>query len=116
MIAISSATKIYFCRTPVNLHKSFDGLPGLVREYLNGDPLSGHLFLFFNRRRTMIKMIYWEGDGFAIWSKRLERGQFNLPQSTIDKIQLNSGEFHALLGGVKPKRYYKRYSNNSSIN
>ena len=110
MLPFSGAVKIYYCRTPVNLHKSFDGLPGAVRQYLEAEPLSGHLFLFFNRSRKMVKILYWDRDGYAIWAKRLERGQFNIPKSADGKIELDSRELSAILSGINPKSYYKRFS------
>ena len=110
MLPLSGAVKIYYCRTPINLHKSFDGLPGAVRQYLDADPLSGHLFVFFNRTFRMVKILYWDTDGFAIWSKRLERGQFNIPKSADGKIELDHRELYAILSGIKPKRYYQRFS------
>lgn len=110
MLPLSGAVKIYYCRTPINLHKSFDGLPGVVRQYLDADPLSGHLFVFFNRTLKMVKILYWDTDGYAIWSKRLERGRFNIPKSADGKIELEARELYAILSGIKPKRYYKRFS------
>ena len=85
MIPLTGAVKIYYCRTPINLHRSFDGLPGAVEEYLKQDPKSGHLFVFFNRTCRMVKILYWEGDGYAIWSKRLVQGMFNVPRSAEAK-------------------------------
>ena len=110
MLPLSGAVKIYYCRTPINLHKSFDGLPGAVRQYLEADPLSGHLFVFFNRTFRMVKVLYWDTDGFAVWSKRLERGRFNVPPSADGKIELDQRELAAILSGIKPQRYYKRFS------
>jgi len=110
MLPISGATRIYYCRTPINLHKSFDGLPGAVQHYLHADPLSGHLFIFFNRTFKMVKILYWDRDGYAIWSKRLEQGRFNIPKSAGEKIELDHRELYAILSGIKPKRYYKRFS------
>lgn len=110
MLPLSAAVKIYYCRTPINLHKSFDGLPGAVRQYLEADPTSGHLFVFFNRTFKMVKILYWDNDGYAIWSKRLAQGQFNLPKLADGKIELDRRELYAILSGIKPKRYYKRFS------
>ena len=110
MIPLSGAVRIYYCRTPVNLHKSFDGLPGVARQFFEADPLSGHLFVFINRTFRMMKILYWDRDGYAIWAKRLERGQFNIPKSADGKIELESRELLAILSGIKPKSYYKRFS------
>jgi len=110
MISITGATKIYYCRTPINMHKSFDGLPGAVKQYLDQDPSSGHLFVFFNRTGKMVKILYWDHDGYAIWSKRLVFGMFNIPKSVEGKIILDYRELCAILTGIKPKRYYKRFS------
>ncbi len=91
------------------MRKSFDGLCGLIRSELGADPLSGSLFVFLNRRRNMIKCLYWDRDGFAIWFKRLEKGCFNFPDiastdGRIDRLQLT-----LLLEGVVPKKVNKRY-------
>jgi len=110
MLPLSGAVKIYYCRTPVDLRKSFDGLPGAVRRRLDADPSSGHLFVFFNRRFTLVKILYWDCDGYAIWSKRLDVGRFNLPKSADGKIELDRRELHAVLSGIKPQRYYRRFS------
>lgn len=109
MLSISATTKIYLCQQPVNLRKSFDGLPGAVQQFIQEDPLSGHLFVFVNKTRKLIKVLYWDCDGYAIWSKRLSMGLFNIPQSNNRKIELNYREFQAILCGIKPKRYYKRF-------
>ena len=74
------------------------------------DPLEeGSLFVFFNRRRTMVKILQWEGDGFSIWGKRLERGQFNIPLSADGRLVLEARELAAILAGVRPARYYRRH-------
>ena len=66
MVPISGATRIYLYSGPCDMRKSFDGLCGLVRSELGADPLSGSLFVFCNRRRNMVKVLYWDRDGFAI--------------------------------------------------
>ena len=109
MHALSVAARIYLYRSPCDMRKSFNGLCGLVRSELGADPLSGSLFVFLNRRRNMIKCLYWDRDGVAIWFKRLEKGCFNLPDiasfdGRIDRLQLT-----LLLEGVVPKKVNKRY-------
>jgi transposase len=69
---LSAAVRVFFCTTPTDMRKSFDGLFGMVREFLGQDPLSGHLFLFLNRRRDRAKILFWERDGLVIWYKNQE--------------------------------------------
>lgn len=109
MLALTAATHIYFYRPPCDMRKSFDGLCGLIRSELGADPLSGSLFLFINRRRNMIKSLYWDRDGFAIWYKRLEKGCFNLPKMAASDGRIDRLQLTLLLEGVVPKKVSKRY-------
>ena len=76
MFGLTAATRIYLYRGVCDMRKSFDGLCGIVRSDLGADPLSGSLFVFVNRRRSMVKLLYWDRDGLALWYKRPERGCF----------------------------------------
>ena len=107
----SGRERIFICERAVNLRKSFDGLSGVVEGIMGEDPEAGDLFVFFNRTRRQIKVQQWQGDGFAIWTKRLEQGSFHLPEPKGDraKIEVNAREFAAILNGIKPEKYYKRY-------
>ena len=91
------------------MRKGFDGLCGLVREGLSRDPLSGDVFIFFNRRRTHVKLLLWERDGFSIYHKRLERGTYELPVSTSE--ELRSDELMLILQGISLKsvKHRKRF-------
>ena len=109
MLALTAATRIYLYRAPCDMRKSFDGLCGLIRSELGEDPLSGSLFVFLNRRRNMIKCLYWDRDGFAIWFKRLERGCFNLPDIAASDGRIDRLQLTLLLEGVVPKKVSKRY-------
>jgi transposase len=73
---LPSAVRVFLCTQPTDMRKSFDGLMGLVTGVLEQDPLSGHLFLFLNRRRDRIKILFWDHDGLCIYYKRLESGTF----------------------------------------
>jgi transposase len=64
-----SDVRIFVCLTPIRMQFSFDTLMGLAQEIFDQDPLSGHLFLFFNRKRDRIKILFWDVDGFCIWYK-----------------------------------------------
>ena len=76
MIMLPSTVRTFLCTRPTDLRKSFDGLTGLVQECFGQDPLTGHLFLFLNRRRDRIKILHFDRDGLVIWYKRLEVGTF----------------------------------------
>lgn len=91
------------------MRKSFDGLSGLVRQELGEDPFSGSLFVFCNRRRNMVKLLYWDRDGFALWFKRLEKGRFTLPAIPASDYRIDRRELVLLLEGVVPKKVSKRY-------
>ena len=86
---LSAAVRVFLCTRPTDLRKGFDGLSGLVQECFSQDPLSGHLFLFLNRRRDRIKILYFDRDGLAIWYKRLEVGTFQNRQPTPGAAQLS---------------------------
>jgi transposase len=111
MIMLPSAVRIFLCTRPVDLRKSFDGLTGLVQDCFGQDPLNGHLFLFLNRRRDRIKLLYFDRDGLAIWYKRLEAGSFQVPQATEDGVELQSAQLAMLLSGIdlRTARQRKRF-------
>jgi transposase len=109
MIAIPGAVRIYLYRVATDMRKSFYGLSGLVRSHFQEDVLSGSLFVFVNRRRNYTKILYWDGDGFAIWAKRLERGTFRIPASDLKRIELSPRELSMLLEGIIPARMSRRY-------
>src|SRR5438270_13849005 len=79
---LSAAVRVFLCTRPTDMRKSFDGLSGLVQECFKVDLLTGHLFLFLNRRRDRIKILHFDRDGLVIWYKRLERGSFEMPRTT----------------------------------
>ena len=102
MINMTASTKIYLATGVTDMRKGFDGLQGMVSGVLEQDPLSGQLFLFVNRRRDRLKVLYWDGDGLAIWYKRLEQGTFQIPSVAEDQasIELRSEELTMLLRGI----------------
>jgi transposase len=101
------------------MRKSFDGLSGLVREGLSKDPLSGDVFIFLNARRTQVKLLVWERDGFAIWYKRLEKGTFEVPvaDEKNNGLELRSDELLLILKGISlaSVRRRKRFDLNKNI-
>lgn len=76
MIAFAGNIRFYLYRKPTDMRKSFNGLSGIIRNEMNRDPLSGDIYIFINRRRTMIKLLVWDRNGFWLYSKRLEQGTF----------------------------------------
>ena len=108
---------IWLCTAPVDIRKSFDGLVGLVANHLQEDPTSRQFFVFINRRKTHIKILYFDGSGYCIWFKRLEQGQFNFQALGAAKCLLNWLDLRLLLDGIEMKkvRQYKRYSQASAL-
>ncbi len=108
-----SDVRIFFCTTPTNMNYSFDRLMGRAQEIFEQDPCSGHLFLFLNRSRDRLKILFWDHDGFCIFYKRLERGTFQLLTTTNDDegIELDYWQLVSLLGGLdlSTGRRRKRY-------
>lgn len=106
-----SQVRIWLCTEPSDMRKSFDGLSALVRHRLELDPLSGHCFVFVNRRKTQMKILYFDQTGYCIWSKRLEQGQFVVRPAPDGKRCLNWTQLKLLLDGIEVKNYrqYKRY-------
>jgi transposase len=84
------------------MRRSFDGLHALVRNHLQLDPFAGHLYLFVNKRRDRLKILYWDRDGFAIWAKRLEAGTYAIPgaEPGSRRIEVSVAELGALLSGI----------------
>jgi transposase len=79
MLSLPLPVRVFLCLEPADMRRSFDGLGQLVRDHLGGDPLSGDLFVFRSRRGDRVKLLYWLGDGLALWYKRLEEGVFTFP-------------------------------------
>lgn len=114
MLSVVAGTRIFLAVDPTDMRKGFDGLQGLVTSVLNQNPLSGHLFLFVNRRRDKLKVLYWDGDGLAIWYRRLEQGTYQLPTVEQDQVtvEMRCDELTMLLRGIDFTRVRrrKRYS------
>ena len=79
MLSLAGSLRVFVCAQPADMRRSFDGLCGMVEQIVQEDPLAGHLFVFRNRNRDRLKILYWDRDGLAIWYKRLEAGTWQLP-------------------------------------
>jgi transposase len=116
MIHLPASVRVYLCLTPCDMRKSFDGLHALVRDHLELDPFAGHLAVFASRRRDRIRIFYWDCDGFALWSKRLEEGTYAVPfaDSVSERRQeITAQELSALLSAIdltqaKRRKRYQR--------
>jgi transposase len=102
MIHLPASVRVYLCLSPCDMRRSFDGLHALVRDHLQLDPFAGHLYLFANKRKDRLKLLYWDRDGFAIWAKRLEAGSYAIPcgEPGSRRIEITSEELSALLSGI----------------
>jgi transposase len=104
VIFLPRAVRVYFATGPVNLRKSFDGLSNEVRAVLVHDPLSGHVFVFLNKRRNQVKLLVWTRGGFTIVHKRLERGTFCFPAQVTREatsVPIDAHELTMLLEGIE---------------
>lgn len=117
MIGLAHGVKVFLCTNPADMRRGFDGLSGMAQSLMEQDPLSGHLFVFRNRNRDKLKILYWDQDGLAIWYKRLEQGTFQFPTDGKDKdelaagVEVSSSDLSLLLGGIdlRSARKRKRY-------
>jgi len=95
----SAPPRILAYREPIDMRKSFDGLIGVVKSALQEDPLSGTLFVFFNRKGNYLKLVTWDRTGFCLFAKRLERGRFHLPSGEA-KQEISEQAFRLILDGI----------------
>ena len=114
MLSLPLPVRIFLCTRHADMRKSFDGLAQMVREFLGADPLSGHLFVFRNKRGDRLKVLWWDRDGLAIFYKRLESGCFTLPAAATGarQLELTTADLQLVLQGIDPAKVQrsKRYS------
>jgi transposase len=115
MIHLPASVRVYLATSPCDMRRSFDGLHALVNAVMQMDAFAGHLFVFANRRRDRVKILYWDRDGFARWAKRLEEGTYAMPFSEADEVrrEITAAELGALLSGIdlseaKRRKRYRR--------
>ncbi len=107
MLAISSNARIFFFQESVDMRKGIEGLSSHVEIFCSGELMTGAYFVFINRSKDKMKVLYWDNDGFAIWWKRLEKGSFHLLGNS--KMLIERKEFFMLLEGITPQRIQKRF-------
>jgi len=113
LLSLPTSVRIWVATSATDMRKSFDSLAELVRQQLQGDPLSGELFVFRNKRADRIKLLYWDEDGLVIVYKRLEVGSFRFPEAGAAGIEIRAADLQMLLDGVdldsvKRQRRYRR--------
>lgn len=104
MIALTSQIRVFLYRRPTDMRKSFHGLVALTESELKQDPLSGSLFVFLNRRRDRVKILYWGQSGFCIWYQQLEKGTYQIPNPTArdkqDTLEVTRSQLSLILEGI----------------
>lgn len=100
MIKIPADVKIYLAVEPIHMNRSFDGLAAIVVDVVEQNPLSGHLFVFRNKRADKIKVFVWDRNGFGFWYKRLDKGRFKFPRTNELSVTISSDDLKLLLDGI----------------
>lgn len=114
MLHLSAACRYYLYTGTTDMRKGFDSLSGIITSQMNHNALSGAVFIFFNRKHNQVKLLLFEGDGFALYHKRLEKGTYELPSTCDDKqtaTSITHEQLHLILQGISLKsiRRRKRY-------
>ena len=109
MFGVGVATKVYVAAGATDMRKGFEGLHGIVRDQLGCDPLSGHLFLFANAKRTRLKVLLWDGTGLWVCAKQLQKGRFRWPEAGgASRITMSHEELSLLLHGIDLRQATRR--------
>lgn len=101
MLLPAGGMKVYLALGITDMRKSINGLSILVESTLELDPFSGHLFVFCNRRRNIMKILYWDRNGFCLWHKRLEKDRFRWPESECEVLKIGQRELLWLIEGLE---------------
>jgi transposase len=101
VLTLGTTGRVWVCVAPVDGRKSYDGLAAVVTAQLGRDPVSGDLFVFRNRKGDRLKVLAWQGDGFAIYMRRLERGTFAFPTAVTAEVSVTATELTMILGGIE---------------
>ena len=120
MLTLPPSTRVFVATQPADMRRSFDGLLAIVRDFLgHQDPLSGHLFVFRNKRGDRLKVLWWDRDGLALFYKRLEIGFFLIPDAPADtrQLEMTAADLQLLLQGIDPAQVQrgKRYTLPASV-
>ena len=116
MLSLPPSVRLFIARGATDMRKSFDTLAALVIEVVDEDPQSGHLFLFVNRRRDRLKVLWWDRSGYCLLAKRLERGQFRVfdqAAGTAGAFEMQASELALILDGIDLRGSKRRVSHDS---
>lgn len=103
MLSLPPSVRIFVARQPADMRKQFDGLAALVIDAIDEDPQSGHLFVFYNKKRNRVKVLWWDRSGYLLLCKRLEHGRFNIfdrASGSSESFEVNASELALLLEGI----------------
>jgi len=100
MLSWPPSVRVYLAAQPADMRRSFDGLAAMTAEVLGQDPLSGHLFVFRNKRGDRVKILYWDRSGYCLWYKRLEAGVFRFPAAAGGSVEIEAADLALLLEGI----------------
>ncbi len=103
MLTLAPTVRLYVCTTAIDMRRSFNGLAISARELVGGDPLSGQLFVFFNRNRNICKALWWASGGFCLFAKRLSQGRFKMPTEPPigqEHVEMDAAELALILEGI----------------
>lgn len=117
MLNLPPSVRIFVSREPADMRKQFDGLAGLVIDIVDEDPQSGHLFVFFNKRRDRVKILWWDRSGYLLLCKRLEHGRFKIFDRAGDKhrFEVNASELTLLLEGIDLRGARRRVTHDEIV-
>jgi transposase len=100
MLKFHEEIKIYVSTRPVDARKSIDGLCTMVLEHFSDNPQCGNVFIFFNKAKDKVKILWWNANGFALYYKRLEKHRFVVPRNAIETLEITQAQLHGLLAGL----------------
>lgn len=110
MFALSAENSFHLYNQPTDMRKSFDALSGLVRNNLGFNPTGGEVFIFINKTRDKVKLLHWQGSGYLLYYKRLEKGTFEIPRydACVGSISLSYAQMVMIMDGLSIKNLQKR--------
>jgi len=100
MIPMPASVRVFICTTPCDMRRSFDGLAAMTKQVIRHNPFSGHVFVFRNRKGHLVKVLWWDRSGFALFYKRLEKGVFSFPENDKGYVEVDAAELALLLEGI----------------